>query len=346
MTLIIDAWEGNIISNWDAADGFIFCASWTSGREDAQFGYNWTHCLKARGAYYAQYFTVGSADQASKFFDILQNHGGVRDGDRLFTDAEVGQLSIGAIIDFLYDLKLLVGNPNVRYGIYSRKNLLDPLKLDKLTQAQRDFLKDIDLWVAGHPYAITAIWPPPAAYIPDQTKYGKPVLFQYGTDINPTDVGISGIVGAIDLNTVDPTYFAEWNDNITPTPAPEPEPGGTVTTYTGKINTATGVNVRNADGTKIGAIANGVTIHGDGLSNRGTMSPWDNYTWMHLTSPLFNGVAGYVAAQYLAFTEDNPTPPPDPDPAPVSNPMTVVVSGVTSAGVPFSHTIDSEGSIT
>ena len=106
MTLIIDVWEGNLISGWNDADGYIFCASWTMGIEDKQFGYGWVNCPKPRGAYFAQYFDVSSADQAKKFFAILSKYGGVRSGDRIFTDVEVGQLSLTGIIDFWdYDFR-------------------------------------------------------------------------------------------------------------------------------------------------------------------------------------------------------------------------------------------------
>ncbi len=230
MVTVIDTSPWNAIKDWSVADAFIFCASWTRGIEADRFAEYWTSCPTPRGAFFAQYFdgSLSSGQQARRFADILKRNGGVRSGDRLFTDVEVGQLNLKQIIDFLYNLELELGRPaGVRYGIYSRRDLLDPLRIDTLSHAQRETLKSYDIWIAGHPTKLTPQFPPPAVYQPTPGKYGEVILWQYWTDGNPKDLGIDDkIDSGVDLNSVDPEYFSQWvrDSGITPPPPAETTP--------------------------------------------------------------------------------------------------------------------------
>ena len=207
---IIDAWEGNVVLDYTIADGWIFSASWTYMTEDAAFGTNWQAAIaahKPRGAFFALFCDQSSADQAKFFVTILNKYGGVKKGDRLFVDAEVTPLSIGAIVDFMTNVETLCG---LRPMIYSRADLLDPLRFSKLTASQKAYLLETPIWTAGYPDFPDQFATPPAAYIPDQTRFGKPELWQYFGDKNPASIGVTGITGGIDGSWVDPDFWAEW----------------------------------------------------------------------------------------------------------------------------------------
>ena len=101
--------------------------------------------------------------------------------------------------------------------IYSRKNLLDPIRmllslsfsrysaLDVLdmTETDREFFRDIPTWMAGYPYNPDLFDTIPASYIPDQTKFGPVYGWQY------SEKGVvPGIIGSVDLNLLSPLYIA------------------------------------------------------------------------------------------------------------------------------------------
>lgn len=92
--------------------------------------------------------------------------------------------------------------PNNRLWIYSRENILG---LIPMTQSEKEYFKKIPIWTAGYPtpkadyYLSEKV---PTAYVPDQSRFGEVVMWQY------TSKGeVSGIVGGVDLNWIDPKMY-------------------------------------------------------------------------------------------------------------------------------------------
>jgi lysozyme len=88
--------------------------------------------------------------------------------------------------------------PRNRLMLYSAKRILDPIVM---TAAQREYFKGIPVWTAGYPFFPDELDTVPPVYIPDQSKFGAVVLWQY------SEVGqVAGIEGDVDLNWISPTY--------------------------------------------------------------------------------------------------------------------------------------------
>jgi GH25 family lysozyme M1 (1,4-beta-N-acetylmuramidase) len=88
--------------------------------------------------------------------------------------------------------------PRNRLLLYSAKRILDPIPM---TAAEREYFKTIPVWTAGYPYFPDAFTSVPPVYIPDPSKFGPVVLWQY------SEVGqVAGIEGVVDLNWISPTY--------------------------------------------------------------------------------------------------------------------------------------------
>jgi hypothetical protein len=189
--------------------------------EDTSFGSNWQQlgALKVpRGAYHFYRDALG-ANNYKIFVSTLKKYGGVKNGDVLVLDAEEqGKLSISAMLDFLWGVEQALGNRPI---IYSTAALLNALNFKKLNAAQLQYIKTTPVWVAGYPSAPDSFDAPPKVYIPDQTRYGKVVLWQYASEYPSALAGYPNIPGGLDLNWVDPTFMDQWR-TLTGVTAPAP----------------------------------------------------------------------------------------------------------------------------
>ena len=164
-----------------------------------------------RGAFHFHRKAVNAATQAQHFCNTIRPH--VTDADLLILDVEEGGETAAQLKTWLE--YCIAQFPTNLFLIYSRKNLLDAIPM---TTAQKDFFKQIPVWAAGYPGDPDAYNSVPSFYIPDQTKYGKPYLWQY------TDRGIvQGIdPNTVDCNWIDPILVALLGESPSPPTAPIP----------------------------------------------------------------------------------------------------------------------------
>lgn len=286
---------------------FVICKASQALFDDFTFASNWQQLGAkgtCRGAYhfYQDYKTPGA--QANYFVQTINDAGGVRDGDVLVMDwEEEGKMSLKKIIDFIWNIRRLTGIAPERTPLYSRKLLLGELNFDTLNQSEKDYIKTIPLWIAGtfnDPDQVDEYDSIPSFFIPDQSKWGPVVMWQYGLDVNPAGM-VSGFPGGLDFDWISPAYFEQWKDATGGVIIPPP-PTGEEMSITAKVN-INGLNFRDAPVT--GTARSPQLMVGDSVE--GDLITPDN--WMHVLK--VNGVAriGYVAAWYLIDIV-NTTPPP------------------------------------
>jgi len=150
-----------------------------------------------RGCYHFFRKVANITTQANLFINTVQAQ--VNNNDWLILDVEEGGESAVQLKAWLDIVRArFPANP---FMIYSRKNILDPIGM---TQEQKDYFKQIPTWTAGYPYNPDIYSTIPPMYVPDQTKWGECLLWQY------TDKGIvGGISGATDLNYMTPQMIME-----------------------------------------------------------------------------------------------------------------------------------------
>lgn len=184
-----------------------------------------------RGAYHFHRKAYDPVAQANLFHTACLQ-AGVDKHDILVLDVEEGgesadQLQVWfQMVSYWYPDNLLM--------LYSRKNILDPIpttllegqdehEIDKLifhthplnlietTASQSEFFRHIPVWTAGYPanpdlYATVPSW-----YVPDQTRWGPPWMWQY------TDAGVvEGVQGKVDLNWMSPELLAWLGEDVPP----------------------------------------------------------------------------------------------------------------------------------
>jgi len=287
---------------------FVICKASERLFNDYTFDSNWRQLGEKgilRGAYHFFRHLSPTADQAKFFVSTIKNAGGVKPGDKLFLDLEEeGFLSATATMDFIWNVQQALG---IRPIIYSRCLLLNALSFSKLTSAQKTYMKEVPLWIAGtfdDANEVDEYTSIPKMFIPDQTRWGKVVLWQYGLDVNPVGM-MSGLPGGLDFDWIDPEFYAQWKQDtggvvVTPPTPPTEVP---VATYTGtvKAETTPSLNVRStAGGTIIGKIYPGNAFTADQIQ------PVSGYKWLHLVTP----IVGWVRSDFVTYQEVTVTPPP------------------------------------
>ncbi len=215
---------------------------------------------------------------------------------------EEGKMSLKTIIDFIYNVRRLTGAKPEMTPLYSRKLLLDALNFSRLTASEREYIKTIPLWIAGtfnNPDEVDNYDSIPSIFIPDQSKWGRVVGWQYGLDVNPAGM-VTGFPGGLDFNWFDPAYFEQWKaltgEVVTP-------PTGDIM-ITAKVNTS-GLNFRSAPVVSSSNILPPPLAMNDSVE--GDLITSDN--WLHVLK--VNGVTriGYVAAWLLRDVVNSTTPP-------------------------------------
>lgn len=177
----------------------------------------WDRLRLPRAAYPFFYNGVGGADQARWFVNRVMAAGGFHPCDRIVCDAEIAaNLSLKEILDFFTQVAVLVPHvPFKNYLLYSRAELLNPLKTDTLTYAQKDYLRRLRQYPAGYPdnvagmdFAELVEW-----YRPDPAKYGPTVLVQYQASATVPGISKPGYM-SVECNAIDPAYLAEWQKDV------------------------------------------------------------------------------------------------------------------------------------
>ena len=151
-----------------------------------------------RGAYHFFRKSLNPYRQAEHFIDILSKMDVLRT-DILVLDVEEGGEKASRLWTWIETVKNAFQNNPL--WIYSRKNILDPIYL---TPAERSYFKKIPTWTAGYPkvadyYLSDRV---PSAYIPDQSKFGETVMWQYTSNGK-----VGGIVGGVDTNWINPMLY-------------------------------------------------------------------------------------------------------------------------------------------
>lgn len=175
--------------------------------------------------------------------------------------------------------------PNNRLVLYSRRDILNQMVM---TQGERDYFKQMFIWTAGYPYLPDIFSKVPISYVPDQTKFGKVVLWQY------SEKGVvQGIQGAVDLNWIEPNFYSTLGDN---TMAEE------VISFTGKCIDGNNKVWDTIGGEVQTSIKLNTSVSGD---KRSTVA---GILYLHLTSP----VVGWTKKQWFDVTYGTTPPPTQP----------------------------------
>lgn len=271
--LVVDVAYNNVGIDWVKAKAGgvragIAKASESFTIEDSQFKNNWQQMADAglpRGAYHFYRWWASSGSQAKKFVSVVKKYGGVKPGDKLFLDEEEqGHMSLRSMIDYSYNVEQELGIP---VGWYSWAWMLNQLKMNKLKSSDIEFMAQRIIWGAGYPNDPDLYATPPKFYIPDHTKFGPMVLWQYDSEVP----NVQGIPGGTDVNWVDPDFLSQWESGVvvmpTPQPVPQPEPIPTGTpSFNGIVSAQPSLRVRQGPGT------NYPIINGEKLLNGQTIT--------------------------------------------------------------------------
>ncbi|MCR4308370.1 MAG: hypothetical protein NUV80_07515 [Candidatus Berkelbacteria bacterium] len=283
-------------------DGVICKASeWI---EDFTFNSNWRQ-LGARGtprgAYHFFRAANTSGSQANLFAGVVNKAGGIGVGDLLVMDwEEEGKMSLKTIIDFIYNVRRLTGAKDEMTPLYSRKLLLDGLNFSRLTASEKEYIKTIPLWIAGtfnDPDEVDNYDSIPNMFIPDQSKWGKVILWQYGLDVNPAGM-VSGFPGGLDFDWVDPAYFEQWKTLTGEVIPPDEPPIGEPMNYrvTVKADAVGEPNIRAIGGATLGADIGNFHKGQVGLGTEVLGSSTGQYYCLKITSGA--DVVGWVYARW------------------------------------------------
>lgn len=148
-----------------------------------------------RGVYHFNRNTFDGAGQARHFLNIISDY--ITDDDLLILDVEEGSERPADLIAWFDTVR--AARPRNRLLLYSRRNILESILL---TTTQKAYFKIIPVWVAGYPANPDEYETVPNFYIPDPTRYGPVVLWQYSAHGS-----ITGIDGDTDLNWISDTFY-------------------------------------------------------------------------------------------------------------------------------------------
>lgn len=143
-----------------------------------------------RGAYHFNRKAYDPIAQAKWFLAYVKPYIDVN--TRLILDVEENDTPADTMVKwFEYVISQRPNNPVALYGRAEQLNRIT------MNASQRAFMKTIPVIVAGYPTYPNSFDTIPAAYIPDQTKYGKVTDWQY------SELGsVEGIDGDVDLNMI------------------------------------------------------------------------------------------------------------------------------------------------
>lgn len=148
-----------------------------------------------RGAYHFNRKFYSGVDQAKFFLNTIRSY--IDDKTILILDVEEGGEKASELLDWFNYIYTYAPNNDVL--LYSRRNILEAMNM---TSSQKESFKKIKTWIAGYPYNPDLYESIPSFYIPDQTRFGEVVLWQYNEHGQ-----IEGIQGDTDLNWISPEYI-------------------------------------------------------------------------------------------------------------------------------------------
>jgi lysozyme len=206
--------------------------------------------------------------------------------------------------------------PRHRLLLYSARRILDPIPM---TTAEREYFKTIPVWTAGYPYFPDVFHTVPPAYIPDPSKYGPVVLWQY------SEVGqVAGIEGDVDLNWISPTYQQLLGGASVPQEEEE------TMAYRYEATSAFSMALRPFPGVDNSPIQY-IPAQSKMMGNRIEGAPGSGRCWLEVlaVNNMTFSTTGWVAVEhagrvYSALTDTQP-PTPEPTPAHV---VEVFIDGV------------------
>lgn len=191
--------------------------------QDVEFPSTWRQLDELNIPRAAYHFYRGYSkpqSQANNFYDYVMANGGLKQGDKVVLDLEEDDMDISKILETAQAIRQKF---NMWPILYSRKSLLDPLDFSGLSASQKADILNMLVWIAGYldnpdPYGSV-----PGFYVPNQTRYGRVVIWQYAADVE--DHHIPGIQGDLDFDWIDPDFLQEWKAEYLPEePEPELEP--------------------------------------------------------------------------------------------------------------------------
>ncbi len=258
-----------------------------------------------RGAYHFHRKSLNPYRQADHFINVISKMD-ILPTDLLILDAEEGGERAAQLWAWFEQVKKAY--PNNKLILYSRKNILDPIYM---TEAEKRYFQGIKIWTAGYPFFPDLFSKVPVAYVPDRSKYGETVLWQYSEKGS-----VQGIQGAVDLNWIEPAFYESLGDNSMAEEAINFT--GTCTDGSNKVWSSIG-------GTQIGNVKDGSSVRGD---RRASVA---GILYLHLTSP----IVGWTKKQWFNVVyQTEPVPPPPPPPPPTEEYILHVKDGVTRKFIP------------
>lgn len=257
-----------------------------------------------RGAYHFFRRAYDATRQAEHFVNVISQVD-ILPTDFLILDVEEGGEKAWQLWAWFERVKKSF--PNNPLILYSAKRILDPIVM---TEAEKKYFKKIRTWTAGYPWFPDLFSTVPAAYTPDQSKYGEVCLWQY------SEKGVvEGIAGSVDLNWIEPTFYESIKDSTIGEKV--------MANFVGKAVQDAKV-WREIGGTQIGTIRSGTSFRAD------AEQVVSGVKYLRITVPYI----GWSKAQWFLYSVEAPLPPPPPPPEP-------------DPTITLTHTIDvySDGSI-
>lgn len=223
--------------------------------------------------------------QAEHFVNVISRID-ILKSDLLILDVEEGGEKTSQLWSWMEVVRAAFGD-NLRL-IYSRANILNPIVM---TEGERAYFRKIYTWTAGYPFFPDLYTAIPRGYIPDQTKYGPAVLWQYSAHGR-----VEGIVGDVDLNLITPEFQAILESRKTVIGET------TMALLTGKCTTQAKV-WKDVGLLQVGTVQAGQQVAGDAEK----IVSGEKY--IRLTSPVF----GWSKARWFSYSIVT-TPPPEESP--------------------------------
>lgn len=257
-----------------------------------------------RGAYHFHRKSLSPVLQAQHFVRTISQVD-ILPTDFLILDVEEGGETAAQLWAWLEYVKSHF--PNNRLLMYSRKNILDPIKM---TESEKAYFRDIPIWTAGYPTFPDLFSKVPSWYTPDTTKWGKTVLWQYGKG------AVQGIQGDTDLNWIEQNFYENLGSNVVQ--------GIQMASFSAKCNADAKV-WKDVGLIQVGSVQSGATVRGD------SEKVVSGVAYIHILSPL-----GWTKKQWFTVTYDTtpPPPPPPPTPAPTDYILYYSPSGTVRKFVP------------
>lgn len=247
--MVLDTAYNNYDSDWSRIAENIaamYCKA-TEGyyTKDVQFNDTWRQ-LKTLGIPRAAYHFYRESwyglprdpiRQANFFYETVMAQGFIQ-GDKIVLDAEDNAgMTIKKVLACGREMRRLFNQwPLLYSGYYFLKDMKG---FSELSEADIDDLKQMQIIIAGYPFNPDLYDTVPSFYIPNPSKYGKVIGWQYAGDY--AGHYFPGVKGSLDFNLFEPDFLTDWKLDYADVPEPPqpPEPpvppdlsDFTVTNYT------------------------------------------------------------------------------------------------------------------